>query len=96
MQCVKFIYAYLAFSCFLIFFFLTGGILIDLIHKAGIHLDAISCVLLLYNFAAVGSVGLFLMPAPLAMKQVCPAWLPPVCHRHLPQATNNPGALLLL
>jgi hypothetical protein len=71
MQCVKIIYGYMGFSTFLIFFFMTGGILIDLAQKLKLHVDAISFTLFLYNFACVGSVILFFTAAPLSLKQVC-------------------------
>jgi hypothetical protein len=71
MQCVKIIYGYMGFSTFLIFFFMTGGILMDVAQRLKIHVDAISFTFFLYNFACVGSVILFFTAAPLSLKQVC-------------------------
>lgn len=72
--CVKFIYAYMGFALFTIFFFITGGVVIDLLAKASIRLDAFSLVFMLYNFSAVGSVCIFFMPAPLVLKQGYLTW----------------------
>jgi presenilin 1 len=71
LQCVKFIYAYMGFATFMIFFFLTGGILLDFLQTIDAKLDAISCSFILYNFSIVGSTVLFFQPAPLLQKQVC-------------------------
>ena len=74
MQCVRIIYGYMGFATFLIFFAMTGGILVDLAQTLGWHFDAITVVFALANFACVGSTILFFQPAPLALKQArCPA-----------------------
>ena len=72
LQCVKIIYGYMGFSTFLIFFFMTGGILIDVAQTIDLHVDAITMALFLYNFGCVGSVILFFTPAPMLLKQVRP------------------------
>lgn len=69
-QCVKIIYGYMGFATFMIFFFMTGGIFLDVLQTVNIHIDAISVVFLLYNFSIVGSTILFFTPAPLLLKQV--------------------------
>lgn len=71
LQCVKLIYGYMGFATFMIFFFMTGSILVDVLQTVNIHIDAISLILLLYNFSIVGSTILFFTPAPLLLKQVC-------------------------
>ena len=73
MQCVKLIYGYMGFATFMIFFIMTGGIVLDLLQTLKIRMDMISLVFILYNFAIVGSTILFFTPAPLLLKQVwCP------------------------
>lgn len=72
MQCVRIIYGYMGFSTFLIFFFMTGGILIDLFQTLDLHFDAITVSFALTNFALVGPMILFFQPGPLFMKQVRP------------------------
>lgn len=51
MQCVRFIYGYMAFAGFSIFFFPSGVIALQLIEKLQLRLDAFSFVFFLYNFA---------------------------------------------
>ncbi len=68
-RCTKAIYVYLGFSGFSIFFLLTGIIVVQLLQKAGAHMDWISLCYILLNFALVGSVVLFFTPAPLLLKQ---------------------------
>jgi hypothetical protein len=70
LQCLKVIYAYMAIATFLIFFFMTGGILIRILQALHIHLDAITVVFVLSNLALVGPMILFFQPSPLLMKQV--------------------------
>ena len=65
----KGITAYMALSGFSVFFTLTGAIALQLIVTAGITIDAITFALLLWNFAAVGVGALFLVRAPLALRQ---------------------------
>ena len=60
----------MGFATFLIFFFMTGGIFIDVFQTLDLHFDAISITFVLYNFAIVGPMVLFFQPAPLFMKQV--------------------------
>lgn len=71
LQCVKLIYGYMGFATFMIFFFMTGSIFLDVLQTVNIHIDAVSLILLLYNFSIVGSTILFFTPAPLLLKQVC-------------------------
>lgn len=79
----------MGFSTFLIFFFMTGGILIDVAQTINLHVDAITMSLFLYNFGCVGSVILFFTPAPMLLKQARPArksvrvCFRPVCFRCL-------------
>eukprot|EP00892_Ulva_mutabilis_P003685 jgi/Ulvmu1/1689/UM115_0018.1 len=72
--CVKIIYGYMGFATFMIFFFMTGGILLDVLQTVNIHIDAISVSFLLYNFSVVGSTVLFFTPAPLLLKQGYLMW----------------------
>ena len=67
---MRLIYGYMGFATFLIFFFMTGGILLDFAQTIGVHLDAVSVVLWLLNFACVGPTILFFQPGPLLLKQV--------------------------
>jgi uncharacterized membrane protein YgcG len=69
LQCVKLIYGYMGFATFMIFFFMTGGIVVDLLQTLNIHVDAFSLAFILYNFSIVGSTCLFFTPAPLLLKQ---------------------------
>lgn len=69
MQYVRLIYAYMGFAGFSIFFVLAGIILIELLQTWHVHLDFISFTYILWNFAAVGALTLFILPAPLLMKQ---------------------------
>ncbi|KAL4425797.1 hypothetical protein ABPG75_009813 [Micractinium tetrahymenae] len=66
---VRVIYAYMGFAGFSIFFVLAGIISIELLQTWHVHLDFVSFTYLLWNFAVVGSLTLFIMPAPLLMKQ---------------------------
>lgn len=66
---VRLIYAYMGFAGFSIFFVLAGIILIELLQTWHVHLDFISFTYILWNFAAVGALTLFILPAPLLMKQ---------------------------
>ena len=70
LQYVKIILYFLAVDSFMIFFLMTGFIVTDFFKRINVHMDAISLLYLLYNFAAVGSVCIFFIPAPLALKQV--------------------------
>ena len=65
----KGITVYMALSGFSVFFTLTGAIALQLIVTTGINIDAITFVMLLWNFAAVGVGSLFLIRAPLALRQ---------------------------
>lgn len=69
-QCVKLIYGYMGIATFMIFFIMTGGIAVDLLQTLNVHIDLLSLVFILYNFAMVGSTILFFTPAPLLLKQV--------------------------
>ena len=51
LQYTRVIYGYMAFAGFGIFFVLVGTILLQLIVKAQIPLDAFSFVFMLYNFS---------------------------------------------
>lgn len=51
MQYVRAIYAYMGFAGFSIFFVLAGIILIELLQTWHVHLDFISFVYVLWNFA---------------------------------------------
>ncbi len=51
LQYTKIIYGYLGFSGFSIFFLITGIIIIELIQKAGGHMDWFSFSYILFNFA---------------------------------------------
>ncbi|DBB12702.1 TPA: hypothetical protein ACH3X3_005479 [Trebouxia sp. C0006] len=65
----KAIYAYMAFAGFSIFFVLVGIIMLQLLVKFQIPLDAFSFSFMLYNFSMVGVTALFFWPAPILMKQ---------------------------
>ncbi|PSC76470.1 presenilin isoform B [Micractinium conductrix] len=67
--CVRVIYAYMGLAGFSIFFVLAGIIALELLQHWHVHLDFISFSYILFNFAMVGSLTLFFMPAPLLMKQ---------------------------
>ncbi|KAL4445803.1 hypothetical protein ABPG77_009002 [Micractinium sp. CCAP 211/92] len=66
---IRIIQAYMGFAGFSIFFVLAGIILIELLQTFHVHLDFISFTYILWNFAVVGSLTLFILPAPLLMKQ---------------------------
>lgn len=65
----KWIFYYLGFSGFTTFFVISGAIILELLQRAEIGVDWVSFVILLTNFALVGGVTLFAMPAPLLLKQ---------------------------
>lgn len=68
-QYTRVIHAYMCFAGFSIFFVLVGIIAIQVLQKEGGHMDWISFVYILFNFAAIGAVTLFFAPAPLLLKQ---------------------------
>eukprot|EP00877_Chromochloris_zofingiensis_P008023 jgi/Chrzof1/3474/Cz12g26260.t1 len=74
-KCYKLIYGYMGFAVFNIFFFLTGGIMINLLQVTRIHMDAFSLCFILLNFSVVGVCSLFFMPAPLLLKQCYLVWV---------------------
>lgn len=65
----KWIFYYLGFSGFTTFFVISGAIVLELLQRAEIGVDWVSFLVLLTNFALVGGVTLFAMPAPLLLKQ---------------------------
>lgn len=65
----KWIFYYLGFSGFTTFFVISGAIILELLQRAEIGVDWVSFLILLANFACVGGVTLFAMPAPLLLKQ---------------------------
>lgn len=65
----KFIYAYMGFAGFSIFFVLAGIIALQLLQTWHVHIDFISFTYILFNFAVVGSLTLFFLPAPLLLRQ---------------------------
>lgn len=67
--CVKCIYGYMGFAVLTIFFGLVGAIVVQLLRKADLHMDAISLCFILYNFSVVGMLGLFFWPSPILLKQ---------------------------
>lgn len=75
MQCINLIKAYMGFSCFSIFFVLSGLITLELLQKClAVPLDVITFVLVQSNLASVGALTLFFLPAPLSMRQGYLIW----------------------
>jgi presenilin 1 len=76
MNCIK---AYMGAAGFSIYFVLSGLVTLELLQKSAIPLDVLSFLSLLANFAMVGSLTLFFLPAPLTMKQGYLIWTGDVC-----------------
>lgn len=68
-KCDWVIFGYMAFAAFIIFFIITGVVAIQLIQMQPIPLDAISFYFILWNFSVVGTMTLFIWPAPMLLKQ---------------------------
>ena len=68
-RCTKVIYGYFGFAGFSIFAVLGGSVAVQVLLKANIAVDVITCGLVLYNFAVGGVLFTFYFPAPLLLKQ---------------------------
>lgn len=68
-KCDWVIYGYMAFAAFSIFFIITGVVAIQLIQMQPLPMDAISFYFILWNFSVVGTVTMFVWPAPMLLKQ---------------------------
>eukprot|EP00208_Stichococcus_sp_RCC1054_P001553 CAMPEP_0206144564 /NCGR_PEP_ID=MMETSP1473-20131121/24484_1 /ASSEMBLY_ACC=CAM_ASM_001109 /TAXON_ID=1461547 /ORGANISM="Stichococcus sp, Strain RCC1054" /LENGTH=419 /DNA_ID=CAMNT_0053540415 /DNA_START=347 /DNA_END=1609 /DNA_ORIENTATION=+ len=65
----RFIYGYMCFAGFSIFFVMAGIISLQLLEAWHVAMDALSYFFMLYNFAVVGILSLFVWPAPMTLKQ---------------------------
>lgn len=68
-RCTKFIWGYMAFSGFMIFAWLGGGIAVQLIQIYGIPVDIITFSIVVYNFAVVGVLAVFFCKMPIFLTQ---------------------------
>ncbi|KAL3699699.1 hypothetical protein R1sor_017721 [Riccia sorocarpa] len=68
-RCTKFLRAYMGFSAFMVLAYMGGGVAVLLIQNYSIPIDAVSFLVMLYNFATVGVLAVFFSKMPIFVTQ---------------------------
>ncbi|KAL2652179.1 hypothetical protein R1flu_020307 [Riccia fluitans] len=68
-RCTKFLRAYMGFSAFMVLAYMGGGVVVLLIQNFSIPIDAITFLVMLYNFATVGVLAVFFSKMPIFVTQ---------------------------